>query len=179
MCNVKPPPGHRGNLYSFIRTSGDKKSKIYCKNPIIYFNTAFYFQTSHWKKIFLYLLKYTLLCPCLGNVFPDSLFTLGKRSCLSEVTHFICLPQDQKKKKKKTMMTGHWKTHGANLDNKMTELPKREFFTVFNKSQDNLKETCNHFIFLINVWKLDLLNIECLLTVLVYPVFQCREQIKK
>lgn len=84
MCNLKPPPGHRGNLYSFIRTSGDKKR-------IVYFITL--------KEIFFYLLYFPLLCPCLGNVFPDSLFTLGKRSCLSEVTHSICLPQDQKKNK--------------------------------------------------------------------------------
>lgn len=28
MCNVKPPPGQRGNLYSFIFTSGDKKESF-------------------------------------------------------------------------------------------------------------------------------------------------------
>lgn len=43
----------------------------------------------------------------LRNVLPDSLFTLCERSCLSVVRHFICLQQDHRKKKIKTI-TGHW-----------------------------------------------------------------------
>ena len=52
--------------------------------------------------------------PRLRNVFPDSLFTLCERSCLSAVRHFICLQQDQrtkkkkKKKKKIKTITGQW-----------------------------------------------------------------------
>lgn len=85
--------------------------------------------------------------PCLRNVFPDSLFTLCERSCLSVVTHFIFLPQDQRKKKKNR--NNHWTLEVGErlrqaLDNKMTELVKTQpsrrwplqtiiLFVIFNK----------------------------------------------
>lgn len=36
-------------ILSLLLVKTKEKGQISCKNPIIYFNTASYFETSHWK----------------------------------------------------------------------------------------------------------------------------------
>lgn len=131
-------------IHSFLPVK-TKKGQINCRNPNICFNTAFYPDLTLEKSFMPF--HFILFCPRLGNVFPDSLFTLGERSRLSEVTHIVCLPQDQRKKKRRKRRR-KWKTHDANLDNKMAKLLKRDFFGACNKFKVCLKQPCYRYLYI-------------------------------